>query len=252
MLSDPPLWLVGALAAVAVLWFLFGRNGKPSYPFKMPARGKHRSSPLPTGADLDERKRDFARIVSQKGGLVVVTSGSNKLDSWESRAKLRGDCGKEKVDEIFSEFGRWLPNMVPGDAKIGAERLADRVVANVAVSEGFSFAMKSGFPPMFPQSKYVLMIEKTGEVRVLWVAFCTASASPNLTSTPWILKLLTDDLNGEEVVKRGKVDGIEMKYAVQRAPCSSLDTFLTTEMIHVLSGATIDGNWNDLLTSCNY
>merc|ERR1711879_803060 len=107
-----------------------------------------------------------------------------------------------------------MGNALPEGFACMTEGLAERIVAEVAVSEGFNFAMKHQIPPMFPQSKFVLVLNRNGKVRVMWLAFATHEAKPNMTSTPFILKLLTADLNDASVAASATKSGVSVEYAV--------------------------------------
>merc|ERR1712232_616038 len=127
------------MGLLGLCWVLFLRT--PPWPFKvLKPSGQHMSAPLPDGDALEERKRDFARIVAPSGsGLYVVTPAIATPTPWRSSTKRdSGDNSKETSDAVFDEFKTWLEHEV----KTPTEDIAQRIVALVAVSEGFTFAMK--------------------------------------------------------------------------------------------------------------
>lgn len=237
---------VAAVVTVGVLalaWVLLFR--KEPWPFKALApRGTHRSAAFPSGEGMEERKRDFARIVKSKTGLYVVTPTAAVPVPWSSSNEgASGDVSKGKADAVFEEFARWLEREV----KDAGDGLADRVVAMVSVSEGFSFAMKHQVPPMFPQTKYVLVIGNQGEVKVLWLAFATGEAKPNLTCTPFIVKLVTCDLNNSKACSEAGTQGVNMEYVVVRTTEKQLEDYIVKRQAAALSRAVVEGNWGDVL-----
>jgi len=240
---------IGAAAVGIVLlaaWWVFLRR---PWPFRvLRRRGVHRSAALPTGDGLEERKRDFARIVapSAKPGLFVVTPSVALPRPWSSKAHgAAGDVSKEVADAVFEEFSAWVASVVPG----ATDNLAERVIALVAVSEGFAFAMQSKFPPMFPQSRFVLVVSSGGEVRVVWMAYATDRPRPNLGSTPFILKLATRDLNGQRAAAEAHSTGVQMDYVVVDTAERDLDRYIEARQSAALSRAALEGNWEDVLGS---
>merc|ERR1712061_25505 len=92
----------------------------------------------------------------------------------------------------------------------------------VCASECFDFAMKHRVPPQFPQSRFALVLSSKGEARVLTLAFATPKAEANVRSTPFMLKLLTADLNSTAVVSG---QGVPLEYNVVRTKYTDVDAF---------------------------
>merc|ERR1712113_1160969 len=104
----------------------------------------------------------------------------------------------------------------------------------VAVSEGFSFAMKNRFPPLFPQTKFVMVLGSKGEIRVVWLAFVTDEPKPNISATPHILKLITRDLRAAE---KAADAGVDMDYVVVHTTLKELDDYLQKRQTGAFSRA---------------
>mmetsp|Transcript_115011 Transcript_115011/g.228955 ORF Transcript_115011/g.228955 Transcript_115011/m.228955 type:complete len:247 (+) Transcript_115011:67-807(+) len=239
------LAVVAAFGVLALAWALLFR--KEPWPFEaLKPRGTHKSAAFPSGDEMGERKRDFARIVrpTTQPGLYIVTPTAAVPAPWtSSNAGPSGDVNKEAAEAVFEEFARWLGREV----KDAAEGLADRVVAMVAVSEGFSFAMKHRVPPMFPQTKFVLVIGNKGEVKVVWLAYATDQPKPNLTCTPFIVKLVTCDLNSDKACSEAGAQGVNMDYVVVRTTEKQLEEYILKRQAAALSRAAVESNWGDVL-----
>lgn len=239
-------------AVLVLLSTGFLRRRRRRWPFKhLQRKGVYRTAPLPTGGTaFEERKRDFARVVapSAKAGLYVVTASLGTPTPWcSSLERLKGNVNKEVSDAVFKEFSDWLQNELMSSN--ASEGLAKRVVALVSASEGFTFAMQQEVPPLFPQSKFVLVLSRTGVVRVLWLAFAAQEVMPNMTSTPFILKLLAQDVNDVESAVETMEDGVGMEYAVVHAFHKDLDKYILEKQSAGLSRAALENCWNDVLGS---
>lgn len=239
-----------AIGFIAGLLFAFLRP-KKSFPFKgLAPRGVYKSAALPCDGDShEERKRDFARIVSPSAtnGLFVVSAASGCPVPWKSSGKHdTGDVSKEVADAVFGEFSEWIARQMQGTRREG---LAQRVVACVAASEGFTFAMQHQIPPMFPQSQFVLVLTNAGEVRVVWLAFATDKVEANLSSTPYILKLVTRDLNSEQAASEASSKGIEMDYVMVHAKDKQLSDYVQKRHVAAFSRAAVENTWDDVFGS---
>ncbi|CAE7898360.1 unnamed protein product, partial [Symbiodinium sp. KB8] len=216
------------MAIVAILLSKFAKK-KPPWPFKKLQRGgKHHSNPLPMGGDdFEERKRDFARTVAPKldSGLLVVTPSASDPTAWSSsKHGSTGDMSKEVVDAAFEEFSVWLKAELTKLKKSATEGLCERVVDLVSVTEGFKFATENQVPPFFPQIKFILVLGSEGQVRVIWTAYITNDPKPNMSCTPYILKLVSDDLNSETAAGEAEKRGIDMKFVGINAKARELLT----------------------------
>lgn len=245
-----PQWdLVALCSGVALLVVLICtcKRKTRALPFKsLSAKGTHRSKPLPTeGALLDERKRDFSRIVVPlpKPGLLVVTPDVATPQPWTSTTeRIHGDASKAVSDDVFEEFSKWFQEQTRGMSV--SDNLPERVVSLVAVSEGFDFAMKNRFPAIFPQSKFVLVVGAQ-EVRVLWLAYATHEVRANLDATPWILKLLSPNLNTVNATS----EGLDLEYALVYTKERDLDQYVKVRLVAALSKAALENDWSEVMAS---
>mmetsp|Transcript_18712 Transcript_18712/g.51384 ORF Transcript_18712/g.51384 Transcript_18712/m.51384 type:complete len:255 (-) Transcript_18712:260-1024(-) len=228
-------------------------TGEPRWPFKkLSKRGTHKSAPLPSGGDtLEERKRDFARIAkpSDRPNLFVVTTSGGAPVPWSSEAVAIADGAitKDVADNVFSDFGMWLDKELAVHYAAAAPGLAERCVAMISATESFSFAMKHQIPPMFPQSKFVLVVTSTAAVRVAWVAFATDAPKPDLAHTPYILSLVTGDLNDTEIAATAEKQGIPMDYGVSYVKDKDLHDYVVKRKAAGFSRAAVDNDWNEIL-----
>jgi hypothetical protein len=250
------MWWVIVLVFLVLLFItclvLLSILRRQSWPFKaLRRKGQYRNSCLPTSGDaFTERKRDFARTTKKSGnGLFVVSPAVSSPTPWSNSQEATSAVDTEAVDAVFDEFSVWLHKQVDTLSKTLSKGLAERVVANVAASEGFTFAMQHSLAPMFPQSKFVLVFGAQGQVRVMWVAFITPEVKPNLTHTPFILKVLTEDLNSEHLAEAADESGINMDYVVVRTSAKSLDDYIKKEQVSALSRASVEDCWDDVLKS---
>eukprot|EP00929_Paragymnodinium_shiwhaense_P015301 TRINITY_DN123372_c0_g1_i1.p1 TRINITY_DN123372_c0_g1~~TRINITY_DN123372_c0_g1_i1.p1 ORF type:complete len:260 (+),score=79.17 TRINITY_DN123372_c0_g1_i1:95-874(+) len=254
-LTISSVFFVGVGIFVALLRFFVPslRRLLAPWPFKeLKQRGTYKSSVLPTsGSAFAERKRDFARIAATKGGLLVLTSASGVAQPYASSGASSGDFSEEKADAVFAEFEKWLAAQLAEAAsgtKVTAD-LAARVVGSVAVNDTVAFAMAHKVPPMFPQSKFLLVLSSSGEARVLWLAFATPEPKPNMTSTPYLVKLLSSDLNSEQAAEQATAKGLPLEYAVVHTSCTSLDDYILKQRAAAFSRAAVENNWDDVLGS---
>lgn len=240
---------VATVGLVAAVYFLYGR--KPRWPFeKLQRRGTHQSSPIPmSGSALGERKRDFARTAGQnakKPSLFAVTPTRSSLTPWSHTVQGDGSMSVEFVDSVFDEFERWLEQELgQHEATTG---LAARCVSFISATEGFTFAMTNRVPPQFPQSKFVVVLTSTGEVRVAWVAMVNDRPVPNLEETPWIVKLVTGNLNSQAVAEAAESGGVSMQYAVASARDRDLGDYVLKRQAAGFSRAAVENSWDDILS----
>lgn len=252
-LSDLPpgaaLALLVAVCAFVISQFVLKRQAPWTFKFLKPS-GETRSGKLEAGL---ERKRDFMRIVNS-GNLLVTTADSTTPTRLTRQLFPQGDgsVSEQDAEAVFQTFSGWLAKQLEG--KIAKEGLAERIVGCVNASHGFDFAMKNGVPPMFPDSKFVITIGINGAVQVLWVAFATPEAKANMSVTPFILKLLTANLNSSVAAAEAPTKGVGLQWAVERTDLKrvkALGDFLAgTDFVAALSRGVVDGAWSDVLKSC--
>eukprot|EP00927_Polykrikos_kofoidii_P001303 TRINITY_DN10471_c0_g1_i1.p1 TRINITY_DN10471_c0_g1~~TRINITY_DN10471_c0_g1_i1.p1 ORF type:complete len:252 (+),score=41.65 TRINITY_DN10471_c0_g1_i1:71-826(+) len=221
------------------------------WPFEnLKQRGTHRSGVLPTAGDaFVERKRDFSRIAQTNSGLLVVTPASGDPKPWTCRSAAAAGTDSDTPDAVFEEFSEWLLQELMASASgcPMTEGLASRIVASVAVGETIGFAMAHKVQPFFPQSKFVLVLSRTGEARVLWLAFATDQPKPNMKHTPYIVKLVTDNLNCSKVAAEAATKGVAMEYCGVHTSATDLDEYLRRRQAGALSRASIENCWDDVL-----
>ncbi|CAK0843117.1 unnamed protein product [Prorocentrum cordatum] len=210
-------------------------------------KGTYRSTPLPAGGSaLDERKRVSSGACRAPRGFFVgqAPAGRGGESSVEAAAaSAGGDVSKEVADAVFEEFARWLQDQLGARA---TEGVAARAVALAAVHEGFCFTMEHKFPPMFPQSRYVLVVGARAQVWVLWLAFVTDKPAPDLKSTPHI-SLATCDLNTEAAAAEAPQSGLHMDYVVVPTRERDLGRYAQQRQASALSRAAVEGCWGEVL-----
>eukprot|EP00933_Yihiella_yeosuensis_P041734 TRINITY_DN36133_c6_g1_i1.p1 TRINITY_DN36133_c6_g1~~TRINITY_DN36133_c6_g1_i1.p1 ORF type:complete len:184 (+),score=28.80 TRINITY_DN36133_c6_g1_i1:82-552(+) len=137
------------------------------------------------------------------------------------------------------ELGR-----TPGAMDLGATSqmsMVDRVVQAISVSPGFDFAMRHAVPPMIMQAKFLLIVSKSGQVRVLWAAFVTDKVVPGLTAGPFVVKLVSEDLKAE----RDSRTYTQWKYTAKAARSADIEKILQGYVPHIIKGITSD-KWDAL------
>jgi len=209
-----------SVASSVVICLCRSRSGLDvkEFPFKDPLKpqGVYRTDPLLSEGqkgekEFVERKSDLKRMVQPnvEGGLLYVTAESGGPMPW------RPATDETDANAIFQDFSQWLAKEV-GEVPGGDRGLAQRVMACLSAGELTQFAIRMNFPPQVLQSHVVLVVTKDGEVRVMLVAFITHQAKPGLDSTPFILKLMTRNLNSVHEASDFS-RGIVMDYRVVHA-----------------------------------
>jgi len=180
----------------------------------------------------------------------VVTPCHATLEPWISQsASNDGRISKEIADSVFDEFAAWLRSEIQCASEPDQTSLAKRCVAIIAATEGFNFALSHDFPPMFPQSRFVLVVSCSLQVRVAWVAFATDEARPDLESTPFLLRLLTADLNSTAAAADAAESGVEMEYAVATTSIEDIDRYIRERETASLSRAAVEDFWDDFMAA---
>lgn len=188
--------LVVVLAATS----LFGKRPLPG---KLSARGAFNHEDPASKDAIAERKRDFSRIVGTRRDIWVFTADARKPGT-VMPVELQQAGNMEDLGRVaYEKLKFWLQGelgKIPGAIDLGMTSqwpVVDRVINFISVTPGFDFLMQHKVPPMILQAKYVLMISKTGQVRAAWYAFATDKPAPGATSGPFIVKLTSEDLNGD-------------------------------------------------------
>lgn len=245
-------------------------KGKPKLPKGWEAKGweakgEHQSDQLPV--DGREPRPDFARVVSQRvvsqpedgrdeagwrPGLYVASypydGGDYPVTRVSSLPRRAGDVSNDVAIDVFADFVVMLKDK---GSRNMTEGIAERIVCIVAAIEDFMFARKHSVAPQMPQTKFVLILSSNGEVRVLLLAFKTNEVQPGITSTPWILKLMTKDLAHLPVGVDPTTEGVGMEYGIVPANDEvDLDIYVLNQISDDLYTAASVGDarsWNDLL-----
>merc|ERR1712107_532027 len=147
------------------------------------------------------RERDFARIVANKRDLWTLTEFVRNAG-----VVLGLDIPPDLHDGVkpcLQKFKYWLQQelgRIPGAIDLGMTSrwpVFDRLVHLISVSPGFEFIMGKKVQPNLLQPKYVLMISRSGQVRIAWYAYVQDKIMPGATAGPFVVKLVSEDLNAE-------------------------------------------------------
>ncbi|CAE8724202.1 unnamed protein product [Polarella glacialis] len=96
--------------------------------------------------------------------------------------------------------------------------------------------MRHAVPPMILQAKYVLLISKTGQVRVAWFAFVTDNPQPGMTSGPFVAKLVSENLNAE----RDGSTHCSFAYTAKASSCGDMEKIISSQLPQILKGIDED------------
>lgn len=241
--AQPALALILTLAIVALFGYLLL---PPKWPFKsLQRRGTYQTQGLPSDDKLKERKRDFARFTSPGGqpGFFVVTASESTPKAWFRETK--GDASDEKTsDGAFSELDSWLRSSV----KEPTDGLAERCVALLAVSNGIDFAMKYGIPLMMNQPKFILMVNAKGEVCIAWFTFIVDEVKPNINAGPYMVKMVTEDLNSQKVQAAACKQGVSCEYVAGPTNKPDMAAYIQSQAA-AFSRAVVENDCKDILVA---
>eukprot|EP00470_Lotharella_oceanica_P006057 CAMPEP_0170178362 /NCGR_PEP_ID=MMETSP0040_2-20121228/11834_1 /TAXON_ID=641309 /ORGANISM="Lotharella oceanica, Strain CCMP622" /LENGTH=252 /DNA_ID=CAMNT_0010421395 /DNA_START=151 /DNA_END=909 /DNA_ORIENTATION=+ len=149
---------------------------------------------------LDERKSDFCRIAWTMTDLLVATPEAPIPEVWKypGFGKKKESAHKEEAEQMFQNLDKWVRDeikQVDGDT---SEGLAARMVELLSVSPAITFAIENKIPLQILQAKYMVTVSRSAQVRILWYAFITDKVKSGAKSGPFVLKLLSHDLNRAE------------------------------------------------------
>lgn len=203
-----------ALMVVAVFIAIFAYL-KPQFPGKLPEQGVFNCED--PGLDYDDptsltetikgRRRDFCRIVQARRDLWLLSETSRSLGALIPVDVADDfDGSDEAVATVYAEYKEWLQNtlkQIPGGTWESGNRglgwpVIDRVVHTVCVSPEYEFLRTYKVEPWAKQSKWVMMISKKGAVRIAWYAFITDKVKPGMQSGPFVVRMVTEDLNTDK------------------------------------------------------
>eukprot|EP00440_Ansanella_granifera_P013780 gb/GFBE01014972.1/.p1 GENE.gb/GFBE01014972.1/~~gb/GFBE01014972.1/.p1 ORF type:complete len:262 (+),score=61.95 gb/GFBE01014972.1/:1-786(+) len=186
---------------LAALAFFLRRRPLPG---RLKAKGSFEHEDPANPDSVAERRRDFCRIAATKRDIWVFTSDSRQPSVLpvEFPPGMGPDAadtsGAEKVS--YQKLKWWLQQelgKIPGAVDLGMTSqwpVVDRVLYFTSVSPGFDFVMSHKVPPMLFQTKYLIMVSKSGQVRVAWFSFVTDKVTPGATAGPFVVKLFSEDL----------------------------------------------------------
>lgn len=201
--------LLQAIGLTVVVVVMFGTPAliyiyciKKPLPGTLKYKGEFECEDPSSDAHINERRRDFARIVSSKRDLWVFTPQDKKERLLP--VTVRDLNSRSGINEVYEDFKNWLKaelNQIPGGTWTSGRTLGwpviDRCVNLIAVSPEFEFLRRQKVAPRAMQAKWVLIISASGQVRVAWYAFVADEITPGMTSGPFVLKLVSEDLNGD-------------------------------------------------------
>eukprot|EP00928_Gymnodinium_smaydae_P050779 TRINITY_DN34341_c0_g1_i1.p1 TRINITY_DN34341_c0_g1~~TRINITY_DN34341_c0_g1_i1.p1 ORF type:complete len:264 (-),score=54.18 TRINITY_DN34341_c0_g1_i1:2-793(-) len=193
--------IAAAVATCVVVVGLLCRRRK--LPGRLRPRGTFEHEDPAAAEAVAERKRDFARIAATRRDIWVFTDGARLPGAVlpmepPSRGQDDQGIGPEAAYERLKFWLQGELGKIPGAIDLGLTSrwpVLDRVVSFISVSPGFDFIMRHQVLPMTYQCKYLLMISKSGQVRAAWYAFVSDRATPGATSGPFVVKLVSENLN---------------------------------------------------------
>lgn len=188
-----------------------------------------------TDREMAERRRDFSRLINTQHDLWHFTTSARsagnvlqiELSPHEQKSPVVGDMAFEKLRS-------WFQGELQMTSKIAAE-IANRAINVLSVSPAFEFLTQHGLPQPGLPARYVLMVSRSGQVRVAWYAYVTDEPTPGATSSPFVVKLLSTDLAAE----RGTCTSTKYSYTLTRTTFTELDEYMTQHRSLMLEG--VDG-----------
>lgn len=204
--ASPPLYLVGAGFVIALIVVACTVNvySKP-LPGSLCREGTFQSED-PVGKDsVHERERDFSRIVNTQRDLWMFTAALQTPGNVFGSDVLGGivdetNCQNRLKWWLQQELGR-----IPGAIDLGLTsqwQVVDRIIYFISATPSFNFVMSHRVLPMLLQAKFLLLVSASGQVRVAWYAFASDVATPGATSGPYVIKLVSENLQAERETGR--------------------------------------------------
>jgi len=179
-------------------WYVFIRKPYPGTLHKM---GDFECEDPADEGDIRERKKDFSRIVATRRDLWLFTPKDSAAHCFLP-LDVPAELTRENAEQCYQDFKTWIKgelSAIPGGTWESGRSLGgavvDRVVNITSVSPEFKFLQRFRITPRVMQPKYLLMISSTGQVRVAWYAFVSDSDEPGKRSGPFVVKLVSEDLN---------------------------------------------------------
>eukprot|EP00931_Biecheleriopsis_adriatica_P096989 TRINITY_DN70740_c0_g1_i1.p1 TRINITY_DN70740_c0_g1~~TRINITY_DN70740_c0_g1_i1.p1 ORF type:complete len:263 (-),score=50.74 TRINITY_DN70740_c0_g1_i1:14-802(-) len=231
-----------AAAVLALLRVVYFTVRSQSLPGKLLPKGTFEVEDPANDEMLAERGRDFTRIASSKQDIWIFTDVQR-----EARKILPldittgGDVTEEMVKASVAKLRSWLHNefyRIPGAADLDLDVLVSRVVALLSVTPGFDWVMRHGVPPMLLQTKYLLMISRSGQVRVAWFAFICDKPVPGAKAGSHVAKLVSEDLNTKRQPKTRTY--AVLQYTAKSTSEVDMDKIIAKQVPLILRGVDKD------------
>jgi len=243
-----PCLLGGALLLAGL--FALTSLGRKSLPGRLAPKGSFNHEDPANKEAIAERKRDFARIVATKRDIWIFTDSSRSPGAvLPVELPSSGSSDTEDTAKIsYQKLKFWLQGelgKIPGAVDLGLTSqwpVVDRLVYFISATPGFDFVMQHKVPPMHLQAKYVIMISKTGQVRAAWYAFVTDKVTPGATAGPFVVKLVSEDLNAE----RGGRTYSEFTYTANATRETDMEKVIAKHLPVIVKGIETD-NWGPFL-----
>eukprot|EP00428_Durinskia_dybowskii_P022017 CAMPEP_0170201994 /NCGR_PEP_ID=MMETSP0116_2-20130129/465_1 /TAXON_ID=400756 /ORGANISM="Durinskia baltica, Strain CSIRO CS-38" /LENGTH=263 /DNA_ID=CAMNT_0010452233 /DNA_START=9 /DNA_END=800 /DNA_ORIENTATION=+ len=239
---------VGILAFVAFVCVAKALRRRP-----LPGRLKPRGSFVhedPANRDArEERRRDFARIVNTRRDIWVLTPCARSPAVLPIELGGDGSVNQDLGNLAHSQLKFWLQGelgRIPGAVDLNSTSqwaVVDRLVNFISVAPVFDFLMQQRVQPMTMQAKYLLMVSKSGQVRAAWYAFATDKVTPGATYGPFVLKLVSEDLNGGGRADRSYSD---FKYTAKQTSERDMERLIAKHIPLILKGIDMDA-WDAYL-----
>lgn len=212
-------------------------------PGKLQVNGEFNLEDPANAEAILERQRDFLRIASTKRDIWIFSETDTKpgivlpIDT----SAAAGDNSSDAVQPAVQKLKFFLQERlgkIPGAIDLGLTSqwpVVDRVAWLISVTPGFDFAMRHQVQPMLLQPKYLLLISKTGQVRVAWYAFATDKPVPGATAGPFVLKLVSEDLNAER-----ERTWTTFKYTARATRVQDMEAFIAQQAPLIMKGINSD------------
>eukprot|EP00445_Apocalathium_hangoei_P017435 CAMPEP_0203898134 /NCGR_PEP_ID=MMETSP0359-20131031/40705_1 /ASSEMBLY_ACC=CAM_ASM_000338 /TAXON_ID=268821 /ORGANISM="Scrippsiella Hangoei, Strain SHTV-5" /LENGTH=261 /DNA_ID=CAMNT_0050821151 /DNA_START=45 /DNA_END=830 /DNA_ORIENTATION=- len=239
--------LVGAAVLLAALFALSTLRRRP-LPGKLKPRGTFESEDPMSKDAIDERKRDFSRIVATRRDLWIWTDSERRPGTVIPIEPADGVAAEQVGQVCYNRLKFWLQGelgKIPGAVDLGATsqwQVVDRVVYFISASPGFDFVMRHKVHPMLLQCKFMIFVSKSAQVRVAWYAFATDKIVPGSTSGPFVIKLVSEDLRAE----RGSRSHAEFRYTATQTSERDMEQLISKHKGLIARGIDSD-DWEPYL-----
>mmetsp|Transcript_12570 Transcript_12570/g.20558 ORF Transcript_12570/g.20558 Transcript_12570/m.20558 type:complete len:215 (-) Transcript_12570:66-710(-) len=141
-------------------------------------------------AVFEERKSDSCRLAGTSD-LLVATPGAPTPEVWKkiilttAHSAKSDDETEGRPTKMFQTLEAWLRLEIKTAGGDPTAALSKHVAEFLSVTPAISFVLAHGIPPQILQAKYVLVVGKSGDVRVLWYGFITDKVMPGAVAGPF-------------------------------------------------------------------